>query len=109
MQSRAKDKEWGVKSIKQRRSDEHGNIEFLVEWDGDWMSTWEPQEVLGNAQVAINGPFLRTGSGGNPAHRPRRTRQEKSRHHGASKRHGNWPNFKKLKVFSLNSAEVVEN
>ena len=74
MQSRAEDKEWGVKSIKQRRSDEHGNIEFLVEWDGDWMNTWEPQEVLGNAQVAIN-EFLRTGSGGNPAPRPRRTRR----------------------------------
>ena len=22
--------------------------------DGDWMNTWEPQEVLTNAQVAIN-------------------------------------------------------
>ena len=83
MQSRAEDKEWGVKSIKQRRSNEHGNIEFLVEWDGDWMNTWEPQEVVVNTQVAIN-EFLRIGSAGNP-------------------------NFNTLKVFSLNSAEVVEN
>ena len=75
MKSRAEDKEWGVKSIKQRRSDEHGNIEFLVEWDGDWMNTWEPQEVLVNAQVAIS-EFLRIGSAGNPARRPRRTRQD---------------------------------
>ena len=75
MQSRAEDKEWGVKSIKQRRSDEHGNIEFLVEWDGDWMNTWEPQEVLGKSQVAINA-FLSTGSGGNPAPRRRRAAQD---------------------------------
>ena len=34
------------------------------------MNTWEPQEVLGNAQVAIN-EFLRDGSGGNPARRQR--------------------------------------
>ena len=54
MQSKAKEKEWGVQTIKQRRADEHNNIEFLVEWDGDWMNTWEPQGVLGNAQVAIN-------------------------------------------------------
>ena len=40
MQSKAEDKEWGVKTIKQRRSDEHGNIEFLAEWDGDWMNAW---------------------------------------------------------------------
>ncbi len=75
MKSRAEDKEWGVKSIKQRRSDEHGNIEFLVEWDGDWMNTWEPQEVLVNAQVAIS-EFLRIGPVGNPARMPRRTRQD---------------------------------
>ena len=35
-----------VKSIKKRREDEHGNIEFLVEWDGDWAETWEPQVIL---------------------------------------------------------------
>ena len=75
MQSKAEEKEWGVKPIKQRRSDEHGNIEFLVEWDGDWMNTWEPQEVLGNAQVAIN-EFLRSGSAGNPVRRPRRAAQD---------------------------------
>ena len=75
MKSRAEDKEWGIKSIKQRRSDDHGNIEFLVEWDGDWMNTWEPQEVLGNSQVAINA-FLSSGSRGNPAPRLRRTRQD---------------------------------
>ena len=59
-------REWGVKSIKQRRNDEHGNIEFLVKQDGYWMDTWEPQEVIGNAQVAIK-TYLRSGSGGNPA------------------------------------------
>ena len=75
MQSKAEEKEWGVKTIKQRRTDEHGNIEFLVEWDGDWMNTWEPQEVLGNAQVAIN-EFLRKGSAGNPVRRPRRAAQD---------------------------------
>ena len=75
MQSKAEEKEWGVKTIKQRRTDEHGNIEFLVEWDGDWMNTWEPQEVLGNAQVAIN-EFLRVGSMGNAARRPRRAAQD---------------------------------
>ena len=63
------------KTIKQRRSDEHGNIEFLVEWDGGWMNTSEPQGVLGNAQVAVNG-FIRTASAGkgNTASRLRRTR-----------------------------------
>ena len=66
MQSKAEEKEWGVKTIKQRRTDEHGNIEFLVEWDGDWMNTWEPQEVLTNAQVAIN-ECLRDGSACNSA------------------------------------------
>ena len=39
-------KEWGVKSIKKRSHDEHGNIEFLVEWDGDGAETWEPQVIL---------------------------------------------------------------
>ena len=80
MQSKAEEKEWGVKTIKQRRNDEHGNIEFLVEWDGDWMNTWEPQEVLGNAQVAIN-EFLRKGSArkGYVAYA-----KTKSRPHGAS-------------------------
>ena len=47
----------------------------LVEWDGDWMNTWEPQEVLGNAQVAIN-EFLRNGSAGNAARRLRRAAQD---------------------------------
>ena len=75
MQSIAEGKEWGIKSIKQRRSDDHGNIEFLVEWDGDWMNTWEPQGVLGNAQIAIN-EFLRTGAVGNPARRSRRAAQD---------------------------------
>ena len=78
MQSKAEDNEWGVKPIKQRRSDEHGNIEFLVEWDGDWINTWEPQEVLGNAQDAISG-YLRSESGGNSARRQRRTCQDKEK------------------------------
>ena len=76
MKAIAKDREWGVKSIKQRRNDEHGNIEFLVEWDGDWMDTWEPQEVLRNSQVAIN-TYLRSGSGGNPARKQLRARKPK--------------------------------
>ena len=66
MQAKGTAKEWGVKSIKTKREDEHGNIEFLVEWNGDWAETWEPQEVLGNVQVAIN-EFLRDGSGANLA------------------------------------------
>ena len=70
MQSKAEEEEWGVKTIKQRRTDEHGNIEFLVEWDGDWMNTWEPQEVLTQAQVAIN-ECLRDGSAVEPAHSQR--------------------------------------
>jgi hypothetical protein len=75
MQSIAEDKEWGIKSIKQRRSDDHGNIEFLVELDGNWINTWEPQEVLKNAQVAIN-EFMRAGSTGNAARRSRRAAQD---------------------------------
>jgi len=46
MQAKGTAKEWGVKSIKKRREDEHGNIEFLVEWDGDGAETWEPQVIL---------------------------------------------------------------
>ena len=51
----AEDREWGVKSIKQseveRRVRQH---RISGGMDGDWMNTWEPQEVLTNAQVAIN-------------------------------------------------------
>ena len=43
MQAKGTYKEWGVKSIKKRREDEHGSrvlsIEFLVEWDGDLAET----------------------------------------------------------------------
>ena len=46
-------KEWGVKSIKSKRDDGHGNIEFLVEWDGNWVDTWEPPENLKNAAEHI--------------------------------------------------------
>ena len=36
-------KKWGVKSIKSKRDDGHGNIEILVEWDGNWADgNWEP-------------------------------------------------------------------
>ena len=42
MQDKGIGKEWGVKSIKSKRDDGHGNIEFLVEWDGNWADTWEP-------------------------------------------------------------------
>jgi hypothetical protein len=40
MQDEGIGKEWGVKSIKFKRDDGHGNIEFLVEWDGSWVDTW---------------------------------------------------------------------
>ena len=46
MQHEGIGKEWGVKSIKSRRDDGHGNIEFLVEWDGNWVGTWEPEVNL---------------------------------------------------------------
>ena len=39
------------------------------------MNNWEPQEVLGNAQVAIN-EFIRGGSTGNAARRLRRAAQD---------------------------------
>ena len=55
-------KEWGVKSIKSKRDDGHGNIEFLVEWDGNWVDTWEPQENLKNAAQHIH-TFLNRASG----------------------------------------------
>ena len=35
---------------------------FLVEWDEDWMDTWEPQAVFRNVQVAIN-EYQRSGLG----------------------------------------------
>ena len=38
--------------------------------DGDWMNTWEPQEVLTQAQVGIN-ECLRDGSAVEPAHSQR--------------------------------------
>ena len=93
MKAIAKDREWGVKSIKQRRNDEHGNIEFLVEWDGDWMDTWEPQEVLGNAQVAINEYTYVLVRGVTQRASSVAQAKMKSRLHGASKHHYNWPNF----------------
>ena len=65
MQAKGTAKEWGVKSIKKRREDEHGNIEFLVEWDGDWAETWEPQVNLDNAQDKIDA-FLASGARGAP-------------------------------------------
>jgi hypothetical protein len=46
MQDEGIGKEWGVKSIKFKRDDGHGNIEFLVEWDGNWADTLEPPENL---------------------------------------------------------------
>ena len=72
-QAKGTNKEWGVKSIKKRREDEHGNIEFLVEWDGDWADTWEPQVNLENAQHKIDA-FLASGSRGAPQVQRRRNR-----------------------------------
>ena len=54
MQDKGNGKEWGVKSIKSKRDDGHGNIEFLVEWDGNWVDTWEPRENLINAKEHIH-------------------------------------------------------
>ena len=65
MQAKGTAEEWGVKFIKKRREDEHGNIEFLVEWDGDWAETWEPQVNLENAQDKIDA-FVASGSRGAP-------------------------------------------
>ena len=73
LQAKGTNKEWGVKSIKKRREDEHGNIEFLVEWDGDWADTWEPQVNLENAQHKIDA-FLASGSRGAPQVQRRRNR-----------------------------------
>ena len=57
-------KEWGVKSTKSKRDDGHGNIEFLVEWDGtcNWADTWEPPENLKNAAGDMH-TFLNPASG----------------------------------------------
>ena len=46
MQDKGIGKEWGVKSIKSKRDDGHGNIEFLVEWDGNWATLGNPRETL---------------------------------------------------------------
>ena len=62
MQDKGIGKEWGVKSIKSKRDDGHGNIEFLVEWDGNWADTWEPPETLKNAAEHIHA-FLNPASG----------------------------------------------
>ena len=62
MQDEGIGKEWGVKSIKSRRDDGHGNIEFLVEWDGNWVDTWKPPENLKNAKEHIH-KFLNPPSG----------------------------------------------
>ena len=75
LQAKGTNKEWGVKSIKKRREDEHGNIEFLVEWDGDWAETWEPQVNLENAQHKIDA-FLASGSQSAPQVRRRRKRTD---------------------------------
>ena len=75
MQAKGTAKEWGVKSIKKRREDEHGNIEFLVEWDGDWAETWEPQVNLGNAQNKIDA-LLASGSRDAPKIRRRSNRTD---------------------------------
>ena len=54
MQDKGIGKEWGVKSIKSKRDDGHGNIEFLVEWDGNWADTWEPPGNLKTAAEHIH-------------------------------------------------------
>ncbi len=75
LQAKDTNKEWGVKSIKKRREDEHGNFEFLVEWDCDWADTWEPQVNLENAQHKIDA-FLASGPRGAPQARRRRNRTD---------------------------------
>ena len=64
-------KERGVKSIKSKRDDGHGNIEFLVEWDGNWADTWEPPENLKNAAEHIQ-TFLNPASGSHARKRNKR-------------------------------------
>ena len=71
MQDKGIGKEWGVKSIKSRRDDGHGNIEFLVEWDGNWADTWEPPENLKNAADRIH-TFLNPASGSHARNRNKR-------------------------------------
>ena len=53
----------------------NGNIEFLVEWDGDWADTWEPQVNLENAQHKIDA-LLASGSRGAPQVQRRRNRTD---------------------------------
>ena len=76
MRAKGTAKEWGVKSIKKRREDEHGNIEFLVEWDGDQAETWEPcASDLENAQHKTDSS-LASGSRGAPQVPRRRNRTD---------------------------------
>ena len=75
MQDEGMGKEWGVKSIKSKRDDGHGNIEFLVEWDGNWVDTWEPPENLKNAAEHIH-RFLNPPSGSAARKRSKRKASE---------------------------------
>ena len=94
MKAIAEDQEWGVQSIKSKRNDEHGNIEFLVEWDGDW--------ILGSLKRSLEMPKMQsagtyvlnqgvTQRAGNVAQAKMKRRLQ-----GALKQHGNRLNFERL-------------
>ena len=36
-------KRMGHRMYQIHKDDDHGNIEFLMEQDGDWAGTWEPR------------------------------------------------------------------
>ena len=46
--------EWAVKSILEKSLDDAGDLLYLVEWEGNWAPTWEPHDVLENAQTKID-------------------------------------------------------
>ncbi len=69
MQDEGTGKEWGVKSIERKRDDGHGNIEFLVEWDGNWadigLALGNPLQVtlkMRGAHTCVSKPHLNPAS-----------------------------------------------
>jgi len=94
MKAIAEDQECDVQSIKSRRNNEHGNIEFLVEWDGDW--------ILGSLKRSLEMPKMQsagtyvlnqgvTQRAGNVAQANMKRRLQ-----GALKQHGNRLNFERV-------------
>ena len=94
MKAIAEDQEWGVQSIKSRRNDEHGNIEFLVEWDGDWIlgslkRSLEMLKMQSAGTYVLNQGVTQRASNVAQAKMKRRLQ-------GALKQHGNRLNFERL-------------